>query len=242
MHNLAATKLPLLRSSKGSYAAALTSLRKSSNFDDEQCQSDGRLSFDSDVTTVPYTPTPAARIIPTASPSPLHPLSPPGRLMQSQSWTTDINSDSPTPKPSPLRIRKLTSKPRMLSTEFDAPYTPPSSPPLCNSVHMHTPATTSSDSTTTWLHVRTLQRYNGHLRDFDEMLLKHIEAIDTLIESTEEANRCAWKRSVSDNADDEVKAPDRKARIKELVANGWNRERFRPERYQELCAKALAEL
>ena len=76
------------------------------------------------------------------------------------------------------------------------------------------------------------------------MLLKHIEVIDALIRSTEEAqaNHCAGKRSVNEYTDDETKTLDRKARIQALKASGWKRDRYRPERYQELCAKALSEL
>ena len=244
LHNLNTAKLPSLRCSKDSYAAALKSLRVLNRSDVEQCRLDDEISFNSRATSVLYTPTPAAGIPPTAPPLAPWASSSPSRLIQSQSWTTDVFVDSPTHRPSPLRIRKLIFDPYMQSTELDAPCSPPSSPPQRRSIQVHTPATVAvSDCTTTWLEDRTLQRYNGYIQDFDEMLLKHIEAIDAFIKSVEEAqaNFRAGKRSVSDNIDS-IEIPDKKARVKELVANGWKRENFRPKRYQELCDKALAEL
>ena len=76
------------------------------------------------------------------------------------------------------------------------------------------------------------------------MLHSHIQAINSLIQATKEAQAAnqAGRRLVSYGYSEEAKAADLKARIERLKKNGWTRKRFRPERYQELCAKALAEL
>lgn len=42
--------------------------------------------------------------------------------------------------------------------------------------------------------------------------------------------------------DEETRAANLRFRIARLKAAGWKMERFAPGRYQELCARALAEL
>jgi hypothetical protein len=49
-----------------------------------------------------------------------------------------------------------------------------------------------------------------------------------------------WK--VEGVADAEVRAVERKERLKRLKAGGWKRERFCPERYQEIARRAMTEL
>jgi len=74
------------------------------------------------------------------------------------------------------------------------------------------------------------------------MIKGHIDAVDRLIEVTKQAQMV--RQTVSIGFDDSEKSPvvERQARIKELRARGWLRERFRPERYQELAWRALSEL
>lgn len=88
------------------------------------------------------------------------------------------------------------------------------------------------------------------------MLIAHVEAVDHIIQSTEEAqtNRLKLRRFVSGGLlfggvdgcgkeDEEVKGREEvKGKIELGKERGWRRERFAPERYQELCARALGEL
>lgn len=76
------------------------------------------------------------------------------------------------------------------------------------------------------------------------MLENHTITINSLIESTQEiqAHRYSVKRLPSYGGDEAAKEADKRERIKRLREIGWKRERFQPEKYQELCAKALAEL
>lgn len=99
-------------------------------------------------------------------------------------------------------------------------------------------------STSTWLHSRIYERYNNSLATFADMLANHIETINALIQKAEAAHatRYTIKRQLSFYGDKDAKAADIKARILRLKAVGWRRERFEPERYQDLCAAALAEL
>ncbi|MCJ1438320.1 hypothetical protein MMC27_007708 [Xylographa pallens] len=161
------------------------------------------------------------------------------------SLANDPDFGSPLRKPAPLRVVKRVS---MLATppqEHDAHQSPPCTPLSTTSYQSRTPATvTFSECTTTWLQDRATQRYSAHAADFEPMLLRHVEVVDILMKSTMEvqANRHTAKASASSIDDGQTRAADRQARIEKLKANGWKRERFRPERYQDLCARALAEL
>ncbi|KAI4282846.1 MAG: hypothetical protein L6R38_002648 [Xanthoria sp. 2 TBL-2021] len=112
-----------------------------------------------------------------------------------------------------------------------------------------TPSSTSrlsvtfSASSITWLHQRSTKRYNGHVAEFSSMLHGHIASVEDAISSIRDiqSNRQV-KRLASFGANPEAREADLWARIVTLKANGWKRKRFAPERYQELCAKALAEL
>ena len=82
------------------------------------------------------------------------------------------------------------------------------------------------------------------------MLIAHIEVVEGLVQGTEEAqaNRCAMTRSRSgwfgggDEEGEEARRMELRARVERGRKGGWRRERFAPERYQELCARALGEL
>ncbi|MCJ1391189.1 hypothetical protein MMC18_004051 [Xylographa bjoerkii] len=152
---------------------------------------------------------------------------------------------SPLRKPAPLRVVKRVSMLAAPPIEPGALQSPPKTPLPNTSYELRTPATvTFSECTTTWLHDRATQRYNAHVVDFEQMLHNHVEVVDMLIRATAEvqADRHPDKTPTSSSNDDEARAADRGARIEKLKANGWKRERFRPERYQDLCARALAEL
>ncbi|KAL2041370.1 hypothetical protein N7G274_005752 [Stereocaulon virgatum] len=156
-------------------------------------------------------------------------------------------------RPSALHIRKSISFTNQQTGEvmhlgqFPAPPdTPPfTPPPRSTSLQTTTPAPITFPTTSTsWLHPRAYERYNTHLISFSEMLAKHIRTIDSLIQTTQEtqAARYTIKRMASYGDDEDARARDLKARIARLKAAGWRRERFVPERYQELCEEALAEL
>lgn len=102
---------------------------------------------------------------------------------------------------------------------------------------------TFSASSFTWLHQRSTQRYNDHVAQFSSMIQGHIASVENAIANVRDiqSNRQV-KRLASFGANPEARAADLRARTARLKANGWRRKRFAPERYQELCAKALAEL
>lgn len=165
-------------------------------------------------------------------------------LSQSQvSFANDSTFGSPVRRPSPLRIMKsiLNAEPPVVESLLATPLltrTPK------KALRISIPSTICfSASTTTWLHDRALQRYNTHSNDFHQMLYNHVKVVDTLIKSTSaiQANRHRNKLASRDNSD-EARALDKRVRIEKLKAKGWKRERFMPERYQYLCARALAEL
>ena len=181
---------------------------------------------------------------PLRKPSPLRIV--PIWLSSSQlSLAYDPNFGSPLRKPAPLQVVKKVS---MLATppqESDAHQSSPCTPLPTTSYQLRTPATvTFSECTTTWLQDRATQRYSAHAADFEPMLRRHVEVVDMLIISTMEiqAERHTAKGSISSSNNGQTRAADRQARIEKLKANGWKRERFRPERYQDLCARALAEI
>ncbi|MCJ1478501.1 hypothetical protein MMC13_007181 [Lambiella insularis] len=178
------------------------------------------------------------------------PLRRPAPLEISRIWLSSSQASlandpafgSPVRRPSPLRVLKSVLKTGPFAA--DGSQTPPLTPPPKRNLQISTPAAiTFSASTTSWLHDRALQRYNAHSNDFDQMLHRHVEVVDTLIKSTleVEAERYQKRPSKSSNGD-EGRRLEKRARIEKLKAKEWRRERFRPERYQELCAKALAEL
>ncbi|MCJ1402728.1 hypothetical protein MMC11_005949 [Xylographa trunciseda] len=181
---------------------------------------------------------------PLRKPSPLR-IAPIWLSSSQVSLANDPDFGSPLRKPPPLRIVKRVSLLATPSIEPDAHRSPPTTPLPTTSYQARTPATvTFSECTTTWLNDRATQRYDAHVVDFEQMLHRHVEVVDMLMRSTSEiqANRHAAKQSASSRNDDEGRATDRRARLEKLKANGFRRERFRPERYQDLCARALAEL
>lgn len=117
----------------------------------------------------------------------------------------------------------------------------------CSStVHLDSRPTsiTFSDSVDSWLQARAYERYNNCLATFDEMIANHISTVDILIQKTRGVQNARYftKRLASYGDDEETKAANLRFRIARLKASGWKMERFAPERYRELCARALAEL
>ncbi|KAI4174853.1 MAG: hypothetical protein LQ348_006292 [Seirophora lacunosa] len=127
------------------------------------------------------------------------------------------------------------------------PCTPPrkiiplSSPPCFFSKRRR--SVTFSASSFQWLQHRSTERYNAHLAGFAELLQGHIDNLEELISKVRDvhADRRV-KRLASFGGDREARAADLRERIVRLRAKGWERGRFAAERYQELCAMALAEL
>ena len=151
-------------------------------------------------------------------------------------------------KPSPLRIRKSPLSDNQDNQLFSqaltqAPSAPPPTfrPPTPPRLR---PASISLSDTSDWLRRCSLERYNSHLASFASMLANHVSNIESLILKTREAQSMRYfaKRLASYGEDETAKAADLKARAVRLKAAGWRRERFRPEKYQELCDRALEEL
>lgn len=87
--------------------------------------------------------------------------------------------------------------------------------------------------------------FTTNLLSFAAMLTTHIAIVDSLIRVTQttQANRAAGgTRQPSHGASEEARALDRKVRVERLRRDGWGRERFRPEKYEGLCERALEEL
>ncbi|KAL9584065.1 MAG: hypothetical protein Q9212_002343 [Teloschistes hypoglaucus] len=122
-----------------------------------------------------------------------------------------------------------------MPTDHTNPSTP-SRPARTVSVALSSLPTTSPYS-------RTRLRYDRLTVEFADMLRGHQDAAERLISDVRDsqANRHV-KRLASFSADKEARAADLPQRIIKLRASGWKRERFRPERYQDLCEAALAEL
>lgn len=101
-----------------------------------------------------------------------------------------------------------------------------------------------ADCATSWTQQRALERYNEHVLEFFHMLKKHLQTIDELIQRTEEAQRLRQtdERVAFCGDDEEAKQADLRARILRLKQGGWRRERFQPEKYEQLAEMALAEL
>ena len=152
------------------------------------------------------------------------------------------------PRPSALRIRKIPSFRDELTDSGDdeqstSPYLRPHSPP-----QQHQASTAQSDtrpiSVDSWLQARSHERYNNHLASFAEAIAAHISTVDNLIQKTQKMQNARYftKRLASYGEDEESRAADLRFRIARLKASGWKMQRFAPGRYQELCARALAEL
>lgn len=193
---------------------------------------------------VPPTALPRFQISqPELPPQQLQPPSTQPWLAPSISFTSVSQFDSPIHRPSPLRVQKLEAMTGSPLREAAALQTPPSSPKSDPGFRTPTPKTVAfSEGTTTWLRGRAGERYDSHRIELLDMIQGHIDAADMLIEATKRAQMV--RQTVSIGLDDGEESPvvDRQARIKELRARGWQRERFRPERYQELARKALSEL
>lgn len=154
-------------------------------------------------------------------------------------------------RPSSLRIRKIPSFTDALTDSGDDEQvlSPSMRPPQQRCASTAQPdsrptSVTFAVSVDSWLQVRSYERYNNRLAAFAEVIANHISAVDVLIQKTRgvQSARYFTKRLASYGEDEESRAANLRFRIARLKAVGWKMERFAPERYQELCARALAEL
>ncbi|KAI4250800.1 MAG: hypothetical protein LQ352_005244 [Teloschistes flavicans] len=166
-------------------------------------------------------------------------------------------------KPSPLRIHKhlvrgslTVTPPRSRPPENEANHgfrqsqIPPLSAKPTDDTNPSTPPRPASplsvtllSSTTISPHGQTRLRFDRLLVEFADMLRGHKDAVERLILGVQDSQTSRHvKRLASFSADKEARAADLQRRIVKLRAIGWERERFRPERYQDLCETALAEL
>ncbi|CAD6564342.1 MAG: hypothetical protein ASARMPREDX12_002631 [Alectoria sarmentosa] len=157
-------------------------------------------------------------------------------------------------RPSILRVRTISSFRDELAESGDddqsvspciCPHTPPQQR-CASTIHSESRPTsiTFSVSVDSWLQARSYERYNNRLAAFAEVIANHISAVDILIQKTQgvQSARYFTKRLASYGEDEESRAANLRFRIARLKANGWKMERFAPSKYQELCARALAEL
>ena len=157
-------------------------------------------------------------------------------------------------RPSPLSIRKTTGFRDELTESRDdkhsvSPRIRPRTPPQqrCEptaQLDSRSSSITFSASVDSWLRVRSYERYNKRLAAFAEVIASHISTVDLLIQKTKEVQSARYftKRLASSGENEELRAANLRFRIARLKASGWKMERFAPERYQELCARALAEM
>ncbi len=182
----------------------------------------------------PFTPIPPRRFaresVGALIPSPLH---------------IKTNVDSGIPPTTPPRSKPVGTVSNVFRTSQGyQPFTPPNriapaSPPFSASRR----SITFSASPYQWLQARSARRYNAHLAEFANMLDEHRAAVEDLISSIKDVQGSRrTKRLASIGEDKEAHAAGVQERILRLKANGWRRERFAPEKYQALCAAALAEL
>ncbi|KAF2753203.1 hypothetical protein EJ05DRAFT_515037 [Pseudovirgaria hyperparasitica] len=166
-------------------------------------------------------------------------------------------ADSPTLPPSPMlavtRPQHTTSIP-----QFPAPPSPPPSPLTPSANHPSRSASSSRGLNSPLPSPRTsnprlsvnsalfahVLAYNQTLRSFSTMLYAHIAAVrDMQKEAPVAAVRIAKTKGSSVNQWREQESHVvREAKRTELVQRALARERFRPERYMELCQKALSEI
>ena len=219
-HPQSATKLQSLEQAKTFYIAAASSLPVI----DQNFNSDD--TFDNNASSIYSSTSTESEILDynqdSSPPSPRNDVSSYSSL-ESYSRSPHLIPD----KPSPLRIRK---------SEFNQPsYTPPFSSNASRNF---------SHPTSTWFRISYYERYVADLAAFADMLDNHIATVNALIASTQAnlAMRNSGKRQAAYEDDEVMEEADLEARVKRLKATEWKRERFRPEKYQELCKRALEEL
>lgn len=78
-----------------------------------------------------------------------------------------------------------------------------------------------------------------HHTTFTTLLTTHLTTLTQTIQTIQTQRH---HPTTSYHEDEEAKAADRKARIVRGRRSGWQRERFRPERYWRVCERALGEL
>ncbi|KAL8946756.1 MAG: hypothetical protein Q9183_007863, partial [Haloplaca sp. 2 TL-2023] len=256
MHDLSDTKLATLQKARGHYEATANALPKAKTLAsrDSWASAAGSARLDSTETQWFQTPTKTriARMSQLSQFSQFSPMSPPALT---DSHMGSARSSYQALKPSPLRIRIpkplelnciAVTPPKLERSENSTSIVSPPSFGLC------TPSRHSrqSSTATAWWKSPTASppqnshgRYNRLLGDFATMLQGHIASVDHLMSDvqTVQANRHV-KRLASFSADKEARSADLRESIVRLRASGWKRTRFRPEKYQDLCEVALAEL
>lgn len=252
-HNLSPVKIHLLEQAKISYQAAASSLPRADVAHDYHGQSDAdtrsTCSTPSDEGSDSWSGNPPR---PRGSSQHEHPT-------PNTSSLSSIDSDGLPQagtkfRPSPLRIRKIPSFRDELTDSGDDeqsvsaclhPHSPPQQRCASTAESDSRPTSiTFSVSVDSWLQARSYERYNNRLAAFAEVIANHISTIDILIQKTRgvQSARYFTKRLASHGEDEESRAANLRFRIARLKASGWKMERFAAERYQELCARALAEL
>lgn len=255
-------KIPFLEYARYSYNAAIASLppKEEHAWEEGACNNRTSLPPDSAFLQTPEYQTPTKRgsthpkdVFPTFTPIPqrrfaresIGALIPsPLQVHRMSEPRSSLQITSPRSNPAAAAAGLRTNV--FQTSQGYPPCTPPrnvipSSPPCFFSKRRR--SVTFSTSSFQWLQHRSTERYNAHLAGFAELLQGHIENLEELILKVSDvhADRRV-KRLASFRGDREARAADLRERIVRLRAKGWERERFAAERYQELCAMALAEL
>ncbi|KAH8602546.1 hypothetical protein B0O99DRAFT_679540 [Bisporella sp. PMI_857] len=159
-----------------------------------------------------------------------------GRLSARDSLLLDAFPSPPT-SPIPLQTPLLASSPSIIRTaNQDRPASPVPEPGTID----------------TYLLSRSINRYLTHLSSLHTQLHYHIGSVSAQIRTLNLMRKARRSNLPNlfevgglgiDGIDaDEIKRVDLRARIERLKEAGWRRERFNPERYQNLCDNALEEL
>ncbi|KFA51468.1 hypothetical protein S40293_06733 [Stachybotrys chartarum IBT 40293] len=81
---------------------------------------------------------------------------------------------------------------------------------------------------------RSVHRYIGVLSGLSRQIASHLDAVQAELDLLK-------KPIPPSESSDELRSLDLRARIERLRANGWQRRRFDPKRYEALCENAMAE-
>ena len=241
MHHLSATKIQRLEKSKESFERAAASLPKPNIVNDDvysnstlsPSEADDSVSLDDSVSSFDATSPQRNALSPyfdefdeeahldyQLKPVPLQirKAVQPGYRSVNPQATTDDHSQI-TMKAIPRQERPLS-----MASEVDIRITPP----------MNGSASLNRDG--------AIRRYYEQLQNVSQALAKHIMSIDDLIQTTQKAQ---YLRRASPNLqsnDETIHDANIQARILKLRSKKWERERFNPKRYQNLCEAALNEL
>ncbi|KAK0729063.1 hypothetical protein B0T21DRAFT_413166 [Apiosordaria backusii] len=102
--------------------------------------------------------------------------------------------------------------------------------------------TSEEDDENTYMISQTVDRCCEHLSGLRKQLNRHSANLDQWLRSPQPPSLVATTRARSGSAAEELRMLDKQARIERLRKINWERRRFDPTRYEELCEEVMAEL